>query len=361
MDKSLLQSLVAALISLVFGLSIFRLARREKLNFRYAVGWLTLSLIGFFSAFLTLLITPVAEFLGVTPTAVIGIGALVLFMALSIQLSVSISGIQRQTRKLAEAIAYMDYKSVTDLKEPSIRGKLTTDNVLIVVPAFNEEKNIEHVLRELIRENLRVLVIDDGSHDRTAEISRGMGIATLILPFNLGVGGALRAGFQYAVKESFEAVIQVDADGQHDVMGIRSLINAANESGSHMVLGSRFTSENTSMRVSPLRRIVMKFLANSATRATHTKITDATSGYRLIRNPLLHQFSINFPAHYLGDTYEALVTAGRSRYLIEEIPTKMENRMTGESSANGLQAIKFTLKAVMVGILRINGRIKPYK
>jgi hypothetical protein len=361
MDKPLLQSLIAALISLVFGVLVYRLAKSEKLNFRYAVGWLSLSFIGLFSGFLSLLITPLAEFLGITPTAVIGIGALVLFMALSIQLSVSISGIQKQTRKLAETVAYLENKTIAASCLTDEHEKLTTENVLIVVPAFNEEQNIEYVLREMIRENLRVLVIDDGSHDKTAEISRGLGIATLVLPFNLGVGGALRAGFQYAVKESFDAVIQVDADGQHDVAGIRSLIHAANESGSHLVLGSRFTSGTTSMHVSPLRRAVMKFLANSASRATQTKITDATSGYRLIRNPLLLQFSINFPAHYLGDTYEALVTAGRSHYLIEEIPTKMENRMTGESSANGFQAIKFTLKAVMVGLLRINGRIKPYR
>lgn len=360
MEKAFLQSLTAGLISLAFGFSVFRLAQLEKLSFRYAVGWLSLSLIGFFSGLLTWLIKPIAELLGVAPITVIGIGALVLFMALSVQLSVSISGLQRQTRKLAETIAYMDCKYTTETNDLTAHNKLTTDNVLILVPAFNEEQNIEHVLRELIRENLRVLVIDDGSQDSTAEISRGMGIATLILPFNLGVGGALRAGFQYAVKESFEAVIQVDADGQHDVTGIHSLIDAANISGSHIILGSRFTSNDTSMDVSRLRRMVMKFLANSATRATQTKITDATSGFRLIRNPLLHQFSINFPAHYLGDTYEALVTAGRSRYLIEEIPTKMENRMTGESTASAFQAVKFTVKAVMVGLLRINGRIKPF-
>jgi glycosyltransferase involved in cell wall biosynthesis len=239
--------------------------------------------------------------------------------------------------------------------------RLNKTNVLILVPAYNEQLSIKKVLLELRQHNFKVLVIDDGSTDETRSVAIDLNQEVLSLPFNLGVGGALRAGFTYACRQKFLAVVQVDADGQHDVGAIESLITESNTTGAHMVLGSRFQNTEQTMTIGVARRIVMSLLALMASKATATKITDATSGFRLIREPLLSEFSKVFPRYYLGDTYEALISAGRAGYTICEIPTVISNRQHGSSSASNTQAIKFIFKSVMVAVLGIHSRIPTLK
>jgi glycosyltransferase involved in cell wall biosynthesis len=239
--------------------------------------------------------------------------------------------------------------------------QLDKTNVIILVPAFNEQRSVGNVLNELRQLNFNVLVIDDGSTDETRDVVLQHGEKVLSLPFNLGVGGALRAGFAYACRQGFQAIIQVDADGQHDVDAIESLIGTANETGSHMVVGSRFHRAEESMSIGFARRLVMKLLAMMASKAANTKITDATSGFRLIRQPLLSEFSKVFPRYYLGDTYEALISAGRAGYTICEIPTVISNRQNGSSSASTTQSVKFIFKSILVAVLGIHSRIPSFK
>jgi glycosyltransferase involved in cell wall biosynthesis len=130
---------------------------------------------------------------------------------------------------------------------------LSKDDVLVIVPAFNEQASISAVLRTLRDNNYQVLVVDDGSLDNTRSIAQEAGVDVLTLPFNLGVGGALRAGFKFAVSHQYRAVVQVDADGQHDASQIVSLIESANEFGAHLVLGSRFQRSGESMTVPVVR------------------------------------------------------------------------------------------------------------
>jgi glycosyltransferase involved in cell wall biosynthesis len=191
-----------------------------------------------------------------------------------------------------------------------MNAPLSKDNVLVIVPAFNEQESISAVLRTLLDNKYQILVVDDGSVDKTRSLAQGAGANVLTLPFNLGVGGALRAGFKFAVRNQYRAVVQVDADGQHDASQIVNLIETANESGAHLVLGSRFQRSAESMTVPVVRRQVMRLLSALASRATGTTITDATSGFRLIQDPLLSEFAKVFPSYYLGDTYEALISAG---------------------------------------------------
>ena len=231
---------------------------------------------------------------------------------------------------------------------------ITKENTLVIVPALNEQDSVVDVLNELREFGFHVLVVSDGSTDDTATQSRAAGATVLELPINLGVGGALRAGFQHAVSRGYEAIVQVDADGQHPPNEIINLITAANESGAHMVVGSRFISHDTTMSVGTSRRLVMRVLAWSASRATHTVITDATSGFRLIRMPLLGEFAQSFAVNYLGDTYEALVSAGRGGYKIREIPAGLRPRQMGESSASIAQSVRFTLKGIGIAMLHIH-------
>ena len=234
---------------------------------------------------------------------------------------------------------------------------VSKENTLIVVPAFNEAGSISEVLTELKSFSYHVLVVSDGSSDTTSDIARSMGVRVLDLPLNLGVGGALRAGFRFAVKERYTAVVQVDADGQHPADEIINLIMAANDNHAQLVIGSRFLSDGTSMDVGVTRRLVMRILANSSSRATGTNITDTTSGFRIICEPLLTKYSKSFPTNYLGDTYEAVVAAGRSGYKVIEIPAALRERTSGQSTASIAQSVQFTIKGIVTALLRIHQRI----
>jgi glycosyltransferase involved in cell wall biosynthesis len=231
---------------------------------------------------------------------------------------------------------------------------LDNGNVLVIIPALNEAETIGTVVDEVLSAGYSVLVVSDGSTDATAIAARSAGARTLQLPINLGVGGALRAGFKHAMTEGFEAVIQVDADGQHPVDEIRDLIDAANRENAHLVIGSRFRSTQSTMHVPWTRRLAMRVLSSSASRAAGTQITDATSGFRIIAQPLLEQFAASFPSYYLGDTYEAVVSAGRAGYVVREIPAALKPREVGESSASTSQALRFTIKSFALVLLRIH-------
>jgi glycosyltransferase involved in cell wall biosynthesis len=237
------------------------------------------------------------------------------------------------------------------------RQLLTKQNVIVVVPALNEAASIADVLRSLEEHGYTTVVVSDGSVDATAAIARDCGVAVLDLAINLGVGGALRAGFQYACRHGYEAVVQIDADGQHPVDHIDDLIFAANDLHSDMVVGSRFANGSATMRVSGVRRLTMRVLAWSASRATGSPITDSTSGFRLIRQPLLGKFSHLFASNYLGDTYEALIAAGRAGYVVREIAAPIRERSIGESSSSTMQSFLQTIKVFTVALLQLHTRI----
>jgi len=232
-------------------------------------------------------------------------------------------------------------------------------DVLVLVPAYNEEKSVGGVLESLLADGYTVLLVSDGSTDRTASIGRALGVDVLELPINLGVGGALRAGFRLARRRGFSAVVQIDADGQHPVEEIDALITEANRSGAHMVIGSRFVTDLGGMRVALVRRSAMRVLARSASAAVGRTITDSTSGFRLIREPLLGEFADHFANNYLGDTYEAVVSAGRAGYSVVEVPVLLRDRAHGESTASTGSAVRFTLKGLGVVMLGLHKRLRP--
>lgn len=237
---------------------------------------------------------------------------------------------------------------------------MNKQDILVIIPAFNEEKNIPHVLSQVSDEGWHVLVINDGSVDRTAAICRDMGVPVLDLPINLGVGGALRAGFKYAVRNGFQAVVQLDADGQHPVNAIGQLVEYADKEKAHLVVGSRFLSDSTTMTLSRSRKIAMRILASTASHSIKNRVTDATSGFRIITQPLLSEFSEKFASNYLGDTYEAIIAAGRAGYRVREIPTPMGPRAFGQSSASTSLAFVLTLKCVFVYLFHFHLRLRRY-
>ncbi len=221
------------------------------------------------------------------------------------------------------------------------------EKVLVIIPAYNEEKSLAAVCAE-IRGHLpqsTILVVSDGSEDNTAQVARSQGVQLLDLPVNLGVGGAMRAGYLYARRHDFDWAVQVDADGQHDARNIPAMIRKAAEDGLDLVIGSRFAQE-TGYDVHGPRKWAMKVLSKTLSHICKTKLTDTTSGFKLASKPLIALFATDFPAEYLGDTLESLVIASRSGAKIAEVPVKMRKRMGGTPSHNPYQSAKYLFRAI---------------
>jgi glycosyltransferase involved in cell wall biosynthesis len=235
------------------------------------------------------------------------------------------------------------------------------EGTLIVIPAYNEAENLKPVLAEIkdALPGVAVLVVDDGSIDGTSDVAQSFGIPVLIMPFNVGVGGAMRAGFTYALRNGFSNVVQLDADGQHVPSEVPRMI--AELESADVVVGSRFAPESTSFRVSPIRRFVMKILAISLTKIAGTKLTDVTSGFRATGPKALNLFSTSYPPEYLGDTIESLVLAHRAKLTIKEIPTTIRARNFGASSQSRFKATIYTLRALVVLCLAVIHKRTTYQ
>jgi len=232
-----------------------------------------------------------------------------------------------------------------------------SDKPLVLIPALNEQATIREVVLEVMDNGFDVVVINDGSGDKTAEFARAAGATVLNLRVNLGVGGALRCGFRYAVNNGYRSVVQCDADGQHPISHIQKLIDTSNQTSSHLVIGSRFRYEEILMTVPRHRRFAMWLLGVIASRACQTKITDSTSGFRLISEPLLSQFAKNFPSHFLGDTFEANVVAGRAGYKVKEVAAPISDRKAGVSSTGSGRSIIMIARSILVVLFNLHFNI----
>jgi len=219
-------------------------------------------------------------------------------------------------------------------------------DVLVVIPALNEEASVPRVVKEVRAAGFPALVVDDGSVDRTAEVAQRAGATVLRLPVNLGVGGALRAGFRYAVTHGYSVVVQCDADGQHDPAQIAVLLDAMERAPADLVIGSRFAAGDGHYAVGAVRRLVMGQLARMASRRTGVRITDATSGFRAIGPSVLGPFASIYPAEYLGDTIESLARAGRAGYRVIEVPVEMRMRDAGVSTASAISSGWYLVRVV---------------
>jgi len=225
---------------------------------------------------------------------------------------------------------------------------LRSGRPLVVIPAWNEEATIGTVLDEVAAElrGWSVLVVSDGSSDSTADIVRERGVPVLELPYNLGVGGAMRAGFNYASRCGFTHLLQLDADGQHDPREVGSLVDAMEASGADIVIGSRFAGRGDYAVRGP-RRWAMKLLSRVLSRICGAELTDTTSGFKLCGPRAVRIFAVEYPAEYLGDTVEALVLAARSGLTIRQSPVHMRERAGGSPSHSPVKSAVFLGRAVM--------------
>jgi len=218
--------------------------------------------------------------------------------------------------------------------------------VLAIVPAWNEQEAVGDTVRSLLAHHpgLDVLVVDDGSGDATADVAEAAGALVARLPFNLGVGGAMRTGYRYAVRHDYDAAVQVDADGQHDPVFLGQLL--AGLADADVVIGARFAGEGA-YRVGLLRGTAMKLLAGTLSRLTRVRLTDVTSGFRAANRRAMAVFAMHYPAEYLGDTVESLVIAHRTGCRVAQVPVAMRPRTTGQPSQSPFRAAIYLGRAVV--------------
>lgn len=220
--------------------------------------------------------------------------------------------------------------------------------VIVIVPALNEQETVAAVIADIGRDlGADVLVVDDGSIDRTAAVARRAGAAVVRHPFNLGVGAALRTGFRYAEARGYSIAMQIDADGQHDPLEAAKLLDGV-RSGTDIVVGSRFAVGSGTYHVTFGRRASMKLLSTVLSRRLGRPITDTTSGYRAFSRTAIELFASQYPSAYLSDTVESLLIAHYNGLSIDEVPVSMHERMGGVPSNNFFRSAYHLVRLVLV-------------
>lgn len=237
-----------------------------------------------------------------------------------------------------------------------IRSDLA-ERLLVVIPAWNEERTVGDVVARVRHAvpTAGVVVVDDASTDRTRTVAVQAGATVLSLPLNLGVGGAMRTGFRYALRHGYTQVVQVDADGQHDPAQLPVLLEQS--AHAEVVIGARFAGVG-SYRVRGPRRWAMVALALWLSRITGTRLTDVTSGFRLASGSAVPLFARHYPAEYLGDTVQTLVIAARGGCRVVQVPVAMHERAGGQPSQSPLRAAAYLGRAVLALLLAV-GRSTP--
>ena len=225
---------------------------------------------------------------------------------------------------------------------------MTEAELLILVPAWNEEEVLGSVLGELAASEIShsVLVIDDGSTDRTAEIADAAGATVLRLPINLGVGGAMRAGYRWALRQGFSYTVQLDADGQHDPRDLGQVLAPVLDGELDLCIGARFAGVGE-YSMGRTRRFAMRFLAWLISGIVGTQLTDTTSGFKAANTRAMKVFAEDFPMEYLGDTVEALIIGHKAGLRIGQVPVAMRERQGGSPSHESWRMAVLTIRALL--------------
>ena len=220
--------------------------------------------------------------------------------------------------------------------------------VLIIIPAYNEEKNILNVCKniEKCKEKYDYIVINDGSKDNTEKVLSDNNINHITLIQNLGIGGAVQTGYQYAYENGYDIAVQFDGDGQHDINYVKNICKPIIEGKANMCIGTRYLEKGRSKFQSTfMRRFGKNIISLIIKICCKTKITDPTSGFRAIDKEIIEVFANNYPTEYPEP--ESTVEILLRDYNVEEVPVSMNERQGGKSSINMWKSVDYMFKVVI--------------
>jgi len=225
---------------------------------------------------------------------------------------------------------------------------------LAIIPAYNEEFNIEAVINDLRnqRPDFDILVIDDGSLDRTSFLARKMGAVVVSLPFNQGIGAAVQTGYKYAMENGYSIAIQFDGDGQHRADQISFIERPVLEGRADLVTGSRFL-ETSNYQAGLARMLGSRVLSYVISMLLGQRVTDPTSGFRAAGKAAIEFFSIIYPDDYPEP--ESIVLLHKAGLRFEEVPVLMQERLGGSSSITPVKAMYYMIKvllAIMIDMIK---------
>lgn len=226
------------------------------------------------------------------------------------------------------------------------------EKILLIIPAYNEEKIIEKTYNKIIeynkdnKTNYDVVVINDGSKDNTENVLIKNDIPHIQLIHNLGIGGAVQTGYKYALKNDYDIAIQYDGDGQHNVEYIKDIIKPIIDSKADLVIGSRFIDKTSSEFKSTFARLIgIRIISSFIKITSHKRIYDCTSGFRACNKKIIKHFCFTYPTEYPEPV--SSVDIIKNGYIVEEIPVSMNKREEGTSSIYSYKKLYYMVNVLL--------------
>jgi hypothetical protein len=326
------------LFSLFIFFFIFGLVKNRRIKEEYSILWFAMSLFLLYLSLDRFAIDRLGQLFGIAyPPSVLTLMTTGFTFLLLIHLTVVVTRLSEQNKDLIQELGL-------GRLPPQTRGA----DLLVIVPAYNEEKTIGLVIDDLRSLDLPIdiLVVNDGSADATSARARAAGEVLVVdLPKNLGIGGAVQTGFKYAARNGYPLAIQFDGDGQHLAAEIPKLLQALKEEGVCMVIGSRFLEAQAGYRSTFVRRLGIRLFQVVNSLLIGQRITDNTSGFRAYDRRAIEFLARYYPVDYPEP--EAVILLGKNGFRIAEVFTLMRERQGGGSSIVGITGVYYMIKVLL--------------